>query len=658
MGEEVVYPLDQFAVDELVLARNVNREEPFWPAIVVDPAKQAPERVRRQMQPDRLCVMFYGPAANKVRPRDFCWAQEGDVLPLSDYLDDLQSQHAIRKDRDGAFTQAIEEVHLVEAGFREPLIGAMAADRERLYAKDKYCRVCDKVWMPTDKNMVGCDECDFWIHDHCDEQAKLALKNTSSDKPYFCPVCRGKREAAGKLAALNEAQAALTDAQPRKPSSAYKLFASEIQKQYSRDAGRGAELRDLSKVVGDTWRGLRPKEREHYEQKARKETARYLSERRQYDDLQRMYTEMHSSAFHAGLLEQKPELKPNKGRPPKRPAEQDSPAPSAKRPAPSGPSRGPPKIPAKVRVLCGTTHGLFMPVKRRVQCECEHCLQKPESQREFSPTQFEAHCGAGAAKKWKASLRIIPGGAPDVSSSGNPVQIGRWLVSKGLEKSAAKPSTDDPAISDVSGQESGAVSGMSGHFSTADGPLRPSAKPNGRAAGKTTSLLSRQPSPSPSAALGLSSARDFGAEQRAEKASTHAPWLSILLGEHQPIKVRWAGDRCSICDSDMDFDFDQLVSCDMCGITVHQSCYGVPELPGVDDMWLCRACELKEEGKPTPQCCLCPIEGGALKPTTVPSLWCHAACMQWIPEVTVDNVSLMEPVSHITAIQKERWDLL
>ena len=31
MGEEVVYPLDQFAVDELVLARNVNREEPFWP---------------------------------------------------------------------------------------------------------------------------------------------------------------------------------------------------------------------------------------------------------------------------------------------------------------------------------------------------------------------------------------------------------------------------------------------------------------------------------------------------------------------------------------------------------------------------------------------------------------------------------------------------
>ncbi len=87
-----------------------------------------------------------------------------------------------------------------------------------------------QVWMPTDKNMVGCDECDFWIHDHCDELARAALKNTSSDKPYYCPACRGKREAAGKLAALHEAQAAMTDAQPRRPSSAYKLFASEIQK--------------------------------------------------------------------------------------------------------------------------------------------------------------------------------------------------------------------------------------------------------------------------------------------------------------------------------------------------------------------------------------------------------------------------------------------
>jgi NuA3 HAT complex component NTO1 len=31
------------------------------------------------------------------------------------------------------------------------------------------------------------------------------------------------------------------------------------------------------------------------------------------------------------------------------------------------------------------------------------------------------------------------------------------------------------------------------------------------------------------------------------------------------------------------------VSCQGCGVTVHQSCYGVPELPDEGDMWLCRS---------------------------------------------------------------------
>jgi hypothetical protein len=54
------------------------------------------------------------------------------------------------------------------------------------------------------------------------------------------------------------------------------------------------------------------------------------------------------------------------------------------------------------------------------------------------------------------------------------------------------------------------------------------------------------------------------------------------------LQVRWAGDRCCVCDSDVDYDCDRLVSCDGCSITVHQSCYGIPELPDEDDMWLCR----------------------------------------------------------------------
>ena len=32
--------------------------------------------------------------------------------------------------------------------------------------------------------------------------------------------------------------------------------------------------------------------------------------------------------------------------------------------------------------------------------------------------------------------------------------------------------------------------------------------------------------------------------------------------------------------------------------------------------------------------------------------------MQWIPEVSVKDVTRMEPVCHIKSIQKERWDLM
>ena len=65
---------------------------------------------------------------------------------------------------------------------------------------------------------------------------------------------------------------------------------------------------------------------------------------------------------------------------------------------------------------------------------------------------------------------------------------------------------------------------------------------------------------------------------------------------------------------------------------------------------------MQDDSKP-PQCCLCPIEGGALKPTTEPGLWCHATCLQWIPEVSVGDDRRMEPVTHIRSIQKERWEL-
>lgn len=64
-------------------------------------------------------------------------------------------------------------------------------------------------------------------------------------------------------------------------------------------------------------------------------------------------------------------------------------------------------------MYCGTTHGIFLLGRQRVLCVCPDCISKPEADREFSCTQFEQHAGAGAAKKWKASLRVEPGSVPE-----------------------------------------------------------------------------------------------------------------------------------------------------------------------------------------------------------------------------------------------------
>ena len=125
------------------------------------------------------------------------------------------------------------------------------------------------------------------------------------------------------------------------------------------------------------------------------------------------------------------------------------------------------------------------------------------------------------------------------------------------------------------------------------------------------------------------------------------------------VRVKWSVDRCAVCDDDRDFDFDQLVTCEGCGISVHQSCYGIPEIPDDAIGYLCAACE--HTGgvvSETPLCALCPVEGGALKPTTTNGQWCHSACCQWIPETTVLDVDRMEPIDQIKSIQRERWELL
>jgi PHD-finger len=89
-----------------------------------------------------------------------------------------------------------------------------------------------QVWMQSDKDMVGCDGCDFWIHTACDEAAAIALRASAAGEevPYYCPSCSAQQEGAAQLAALAAAEDQLRRYQPRRARSAYYLFAADIHK--------------------------------------------------------------------------------------------------------------------------------------------------------------------------------------------------------------------------------------------------------------------------------------------------------------------------------------------------------------------------------------------------------------------------------------------
>lgn len=57
--KEGVYGPEDFYAGDLVWGKS-GRNEPFWPAIIIDPMTQAPELVLRSCIPDAACVMFFG----------------------------------------------------------------------------------------------------------------------------------------------------------------------------------------------------------------------------------------------------------------------------------------------------------------------------------------------------------------------------------------------------------------------------------------------------------------------------------------------------------------------------------------------------------------------------------------------------------------------
>ncbi|KAL1999080.1 hypothetical protein VTN02DRAFT_5079 [Thermoascus thermophilus] len=110
--------------------------------------------------------------------------------------------------------------------------------------------------------------------------------------------------------------------------------------------------------------------------------------------------------------------------------------------------------------------------------------------------------------------------------------------------------------------------------------------------------------------------------------------------------------KCAICDDGDCENSNAIVFCDGCDLAVHQECYGVPYIP--EGQWLCRKCQLI--GRGSPNCIFCPNTEGAFKQTPT-SKWSHLLCAVWIPEVTIGNPTLMEPVTDVEKVPKSRWKL-
>ncbi|KAL1954503.1 hypothetical protein VTO42DRAFT_1114 [Malbranchea cinnamomea] len=110
--------------------------------------------------------------------------------------------------------------------------------------------------------------------------------------------------------------------------------------------------------------------------------------------------------------------------------------------------------------------------------------------------------------------------------------------------------------------------------------------------------------------------------------------------------------KCAVCDDGDCENSNAIVFCDGCDLAVHQECYGVPYIP--EGQWLCRKCQLIGRGQPS--CIFCPNTEGAFKQTNT-SKWAHVVCAVWIPEVSIGNPSLMEPISDVENVPKSRWKL-
>lgn len=127
--------------------------------------------------------------------------------------------------------------------------------------------------------------------------------------------------------------------------------------------------------------------------------------------------------------------------------------------------------------------------------------------------------------------------------------------------------------------------------------------------------------------------------------------FAFLQEAYEPVNAKWTTERCAVCRWVEDWDYNKILICIRCQIAVHQECYGARNVRDFTS-WVCRACETPQTKR---ECCLCPIKGGALKPTDVDNLWVHITCAWFRPEVSFKSDEKMEPAIGILNIPSQSF---
>lgn len=109
-----------------------------------------------------------------------------------------------------------------------------------------------------------------------------------------------------------------------------------------------------------------------------------------------------------------------------------------------------------------------------------------------------------------------------------------------------------------------------------------------------------------------------GLKGRELECEFYREYFAQKAGEKRAMERMFPELRCQVCSEDDDTCYDNpLLECHSCGMLVHKLCYN--EVGNVDlEEFECDACrEFGDEGRYL-RCPLCPIEGGAMRPTQLP----------------------------------------